>query len=231
MTIDLNADLGEGVGADAEMLHLVTSANISCGAHAGDPAGIYATLELATERGVVVGAHPGYPDRANFGRAPMKWTEQEVWAHVMMQAGGLEALAEAADVEVLYLKPHGALYHEACRDAVVARAVVAACVALDLAVVGLPGSKLEDEAEDFVEFIPEGFADRRYQSDGTLVPRTEPNALIHDPVEAVAQIERLVKDFEVQTICVHGDSPGAVAFTKAVREKLLAKGFELKAFS
>ncbi len=160
----------------------------------------------------------------------MKWTEQEVWAHVMMQAGGLAALAEAADVEVLYLKPHGALYHEACSDPVVARAIIAACVALDLAVVGLPGSKLEEEAADFIDFIPEGFADRRYRPDGSLVPRTEPNALIHDPVEAVAQIERLVKDFEVQTICVHGDSPGAVAFTTAVRELLVKKGYELKAF-
>jgi UPF0271 protein len=230
MTLDLNADLGEGVGTDAELLKLVTSANVSCGAHAGDPAGIFATLELAAERGVAVGAHPGYPDRPNFGRVAMKWTEQETWAHVMTQAGGLVALAEAADVEVLYLKPHGALYHEACRDEVTARAIVAACVALDLAVVGLPGSRLEEEAEDFVDFIPEGYADRRYKPDGTLVPRTEKDALLHDPVEAVAQIERLVKEFGVQTVCVHGDSPGAVAFTTAVREKLVAKGFELKAF-
>jgi UPF0271 protein len=231
MTLDLNADLGEGVGTDAELVQLVTSANVSCGAHAGDPAGIYATLELAAERGAAVGAHPGYPDRANFGRVPMTWTERDVWANVMAQAGGLIALAEAADVEVFYLKPHGALYHRACADAVTARAVVAACVALDLAVVGLPGSKLEDEADDFVDFIPEGFADRRYRSDGTLVPRTEKDALIHDPAEAVAQIERLVKEFGVQTVCVHGDSPGAVAFTKAVREKLFAKGFELKSFA
>src|SRR5262245_54240934 len=231
MTLDLNADLGEGVGTDAELLALVTSANVSCGAHAGDPAGIYTTLELAAERGVAVGAHPGYPDRVNFGRVPMKWTEQEVWANVMAQAGGLVALAEAADVEVTYLKPHGALYHQACADAVTARAVVAACVALDLAIVGLPGSNLEDEADDFVDFIPEGFADRRYRPDGTLVPRTEKDALIHDPAEAVAQIERLVKEFGVQTVCVHGDSPGAVAFTKAVREKLIAKGFELKSFA
>jgi UPF0271 protein len=231
MTLDLNADLGEGVGTDAELMQLVTSANVSCGAHAGDPAGIYATLELAAERGVAVGAHPGYPDRANFGRVPMTWTEREVWANVMAQAGGLIALAEAADVEVLYLKPHGALYHQACADAVTARAVVAACVALDLAVVGLPGSKLEDEADDFVDFIPEGFADRRYRTDGTLVPRTEKDALIHDPAEAVAQIERLVKEFGVQTVCVHGDSPGAVAFTNAVREKLVAKGFELKSWA
>jgi UPF0271 protein len=231
MTLDLNADLGEGVGTDAELLKLVTSANVSCGAHAGDPAGIYATLELAAERGVAVGAHPGYPDRANFGRSPMKWTEQETWAHVMAQTGGLIALAEAADVEVLYLKPHGALYHAATADEVTARAIVAACVALDLAVVGLPGSKLQDEAEDFVDFIVEGYADRRYQKDGTLVPRTEKDALIHDPVEAVAQIERLVKEFGVQSVCVHGDSPGAVEFTKAVREKLIAKGFELKSFA
>src|SRR5262245_7236611 len=230
MTLDLNADLGEGVGTDADLMKLVTSANVSCGAHAGDPAGIHATLELAAERGVAVGAHPGYPDRANFGRVPMKWTEQEVWANVMLQAGGLIALAEAAEVEVLYLKPHGALYHQACSDEITARAVVAACVALDLAVVGLPGSKLEEEATDFVDFIPEGFADRRYRSDGTLVPRTEKDALIHDPAEAVAQIERLIKDFEVQTICVHGDSPGAVAFTKAVRDQLIKKGIELKPF-
>src|SRR5262249_902112 len=128
MTLDLNADLGEGVGTDAELLALVTSANVSCGAHAGDPAGIYTTLELAAEREVVVGAHPGYPDRANFGRVPMAWTEKEVWANVMTQAGGLIALAEAADGEVSFLKPPRGPYPQAWGDPVPAPAAAGAAV-------------------------------------------------------------------------------------------------------
>jgi UPF0271 protein len=229
MEIDLNADLGEGAGFDAELMALVTSANVCCGAHAGSPTVAAETLQLAREHGVAVGAHPGYPDREHFGRRELELPEYELWAECTFQIGGLVGLSIGEDAPVRYVKPHGALYNQACRDPVVARAVVAAAVVFDLPVIGLPDSALASEA--ITPFIPEGFADRRYRPDGSLVPRTEPDAFVHDPDEAVKQVEWLIREKGVRTICVHGDNPQAVAFAKAVREALLARGFVLKAFA
>ncbi len=231
MDIDLNADLGEGAGTDAELMPLVTSANVCCGLHAGGPAVARETLELARLTGVAVGAHPGYADREHFGRRELSLTAEEVWGWCAFQIGGLIGVATAEDVTVRYVKPHGALYNRACRDRETAQAVVAACTLYDLPVVGLPGSALEAEAEGFVPFVPEGFADRRYRPDGSLVPRAEPDAFVHDPGEAVTQVEWLIREKGVRTICVHGDNPEAVAFARAVREALLDRGFALRPFA
>ena len=226
MDIDLNADLGEGAGCDAELMALVTSANVCCGVHAGGPTEMTATLESAKRHGVAIGAHPGYADREHVGRRELTLSEAEITALCVAQ---IEALGRSATVR--YVKPHGALYNQACRDESVARGVVAAASARNLPVVGLPGSVLEREARGRCGFVPEGFADRRYRPDGSLVPRAEPDAFVHDPDEAVAQVEWLIRTRGVRTICVHGDNPRAVAFTKAVRAALLARGFTLKAFA
>lgn len=231
MPIDLNADLGEGASSDAELMTLVTSANISCGAHAGDPVLIRATLELAKQHRVAVGAHPGYPDRENFGRRELSLTQSELGAQCLYQIGGFLALARVASVVVKYLKPHGALYNQACRDPALAQVIVAMAMMNGLEVVGLPDSALETAARKInVPFHREGFADRRYRPDGTLVPRSEADAFVHDPAEAVAQVEWLIREKQVRTICVHGDNPDAVRFSRAVRDSLLQRGIELKAF-
>ncbi len=230
MQIDLNADLGEGAGFDAELMPLITSANVCCGLHAGGPGEIARTLGLANKFDVTIGAHPGYADRENFGRRELTLGNQELVALCVYQLGALDAMAAALGLTVLYVKPHGALYNQACRDRQVADLFVIAAAQLQLPVVGLPGSELEAACRDRVTFFAEGFADRRYRPDGSLVPRTEPDAFIHDPDEAVKQVEWLIREKSVRTICVHGDNPEAVAFTKSVRESLLARGFTLKAF-
>lgn len=224
MEIDLNADLGEGAGSDAALMPLVTSANVCCGLHAGGPEETAAVLELAYAHGVVVGAHPGYDDRANFGRRDRDLTGEQVFALCDEQ---IRRLGES----VAYLKPHGALYNQACRDPHYAGGVVRAAAAHQLPVVGLPDSQLERGAHGRTAFIPEGFADRRYRPDGSLVPRTEPDAFVHDADEAVAQVEWLIRAKGVRTVCVHGDNPRAVAFATAVRDSLLARGFTLKSFA
>ena len=238
MIIDLNADLGEGAGTDADLMPLITSANISCGFHAGDADTVVAAIELATLHGVCVGAHPGYPDREHFGRRELHLDSGPLTYLVLHQLGGFRALADWAGVYVRYVKPHGALYNQGCRDRTHADAVVAAVADVadfynrPLPLVALPGSALQAAAgEQRLPFIPEGFADRRYRPDGTLVPRTEPDALLHDPKEVVEQVEWLVREKDVRTICVHGDTPGAVEFVRAVRGALLDAGHELKAFA
>jgi UPF0271 protein len=231
MLIDLNADLGEGAGADADLMPLVTSANVCGGLHAGGPDALRAAVELAAEHGVAVGVHPGYDDRQNFGRRELALTGPQLGSLVAYQVGAVQAVARLVGVGVKYLKPHGALYNQACRDESVARPVMGVAVLHGLAVVGLPGSVLEDVCRGKVPFVAEGFADRRYRPDGSLVPRTEADAFVHDPAEAVAQVERLIRDRGVRTVCVHGDNPEAVAFARAVREALLARGFTLKAFA
>jgi UPF0271 protein len=235
MEIDLNADLGEGTGFDAELMPLITSANVCCGLHAGGPTEIATTLALAKKFGVTVGAHPGYADRENFGRLELDLDGQELLALLFYQLGALDMMAAVMEgvpeAVMKYVKPHGALYNQACRDRFVADMVVRAAIELQLPVVGLPNSELETACRNRVPFIAEGFADRRYKPDGSLVPRSEPNAFVHDPDEAVKQVEWLIRERGVRTICVHGDNPEAVAFTKAVREALLARGFTLKAFA
>jgi len=231
MEIDLNADLGEGAGFDAELMPLITSANVCCGLHAGSPATVRETLLLARRHRVSVGAHPGYDDREHLGRKDRTAGPTEVFDLCVFQIAGLVAVAKAIAVDVRYLKPHGALYNQACRDGEYAVGIVEAAVASGLPVLGLPGSEVEQVARGRVGFVPEGFADRRYRADGSLVPRTEPDAFVHDPDEAVKQVEWLIETKGVRTICVHGDNPQAVAFTKAVREALLARGFTLKPFA
>lgn len=231
MDIDLNADLGEGAGFDAELMPLITSANVCCGLHAGGPWEVMQTLLLAMKHGTVIGAHPGYADRENFGRRKLELKEQEVLVLCTYQLGGLATMAGEVGLEVMYVKPHGALYNQACRERALADEVVSAAELWGLPVVGLPGSQLEAACHDHLPFIPEGFADRRYRPDGSLVPRSEPDAFVHDPDEAAKQAEWLIGEKGVRTICVHGDNPQAVAFTKAVREALLARGFTLKPFA
>src|SRR5260221_1216104 len=232
MDIDLNADLGEGAGFDAELMPLITSANVCCGLHAGGPSEIRTTLELAKQHGVSVGAHPGYYDREEFGRREQSLSRQQLLDLCIYQISALDALARGSDVELRFIKAHGALYNQACRDADVALSFSMAAYAWNLPVVGLPGSKLEQAAKDRgLFFVPEGFADRRYRPDGSLVPRAEPDAFVHDPEEAVQQVDWLIREQGVRTLCVHGDNPQAVAFAKAVREALLNRGFTLKPFA
>ncbi len=232
MLLDLNADLGEGAGYDAELMRLVASANVCCGAHAGSADETPATLALARQHGVAVGAHPGYPDRAHFGRRNLPALSNALYAQLVHQLAGFVAAAQRAGVAVRYVKPHGALYNQAAADPAFANVFCSAVASWDLPVVCLPGSEVEKVCATLgVSFVPEGFADRRYRADGSLVPRTEADAFVHDPGEAVAQIERLVRDRGVKTVCVHGDNPAAVAFTTAVRAGLLARGFSLRAFA
>lgn len=232
MLIDLNADLGEGSGLDAELMPLITSANICCGFHAGSADTVRATLELAAQHGVRVGAHPGYPDRENFGRKELDLADRQVATLTIHQLGAILALSRITKSQVQYLKPHGALYNQACRESKYAKPVVASAFLNGLCVVGLPKSELEAAAGAVgLPFVAEGFADRRYRPDGSLVPRTEPDAFLHDPAEAVEQVEWLIRERGVRTICVHGDNPDAVAFVGAVRERILARGHELVAFA
>lgn len=231
MVIDLNCDLGEGAGTDADLLPLITSANVSCGVHAGHPAEIAHTLELAGRLGVVVGAHPGHRDREHFGRREYLIPSRDVLEETHRQIVWLRALAAQCGVAVRYVKPHGALYNQACRDDAFADAVVSACALSDLPVVGLPGSRLAERACGRVPFVPEGFADRGYRPDGSLIPRDEPGAFIQDTAAAAEQVRWLIGDRGVRTVCVHGDNPEAVAFVRAVRAELLGSGADLRPFA
>lgn len=228
--IDLNADLGEGCPWDDALLARVTSASISCGAHAGDPASILETLRAAQAWGVVVGAHPGFPDREGFGRREQAIAREEVTALVLQQAAALGALADGVGIPVRFLKPHGALYNQAQRDRGVAAGVVQACDTLGWPVLGQPGGEVEAAAREAgVRFVAEGFADRRYRPDGRLVPRTETGAVLDDPGEIEAQVLRLVEQ-GFETLCLHGDHPHSVALADLVRAVLQHAGVEAKGF-
>jgi UPF0271 protein len=244
MRIDLNCDMGESfgrytLGNNAAMLDVVTSANVACGLHAGDPTVMQATVALAAQKGVAVGAHPGYPDLQGFGRRTMALTPAEIEATVLYQIGALAGFARAAGVPLIHVKPHGALYNVAARDIAVAEAIVRAAAAFDpaLIVVTLPDSALLHAAQTAgLRVAYEGFADRAYREDGTLVPRTEPGAVIHDPALATARAIRMVTLGEVEaitgktvplhidTLCIHGDTPGAVAIAAALRLALESEG-------
>jgi len=210
---------------------LITSANISCGFHAGDPATAQATLASAARHGVQAGAHPSFPDREHFGRRELARSEEEIYADCVYQVGALMGLARAVGQPIRHLKPHGALYNLACRDDAYARPLVAVGELFSLPLVGLPGSRLEALGGGRCPFVAEGFADRRYLPDGSLVPRTRPDAFIEDPAEAVRQVEWLVRARRVRTICVHGDNPQALAFVRALRDALTRQGFVLRAFA
>jgi UPF0271 protein len=229
-TIDLNADLGEGAPHDAELLPLVTSTSVSCGAHAGDPDAIRATLALARDHGVVVGAHPGYPDRDHFGRRDREMTGRDVRRLVEDQVADLVALATPIGVRVRFLKPHGALYNQAQHSPPHAEGVVEAAAALGLPLLGQPGTRLAAEAARAgVYLVHEGFLDRRYDDAGRLVPRSDPGAVLHDDDALVAQLASLLR-LRFDTLCLHGDSPRAVAHGRLARDTLAGQGVRVAPF-
>ena len=239
MRIDLNADLGEGFGAwtlgdDDALLRVVTSANVACGFHAGDPSIMRRICALAAERGVAVGAQVSYRDLAGFGRRRMEIAPDDLAADVMYQLGALDAFARAAGTRVRYVKPHGALYNTAADDAAQAGAVAAAVAAVDprLPLLGLPGSELAGAAEAAgLGFVTEAFADRGYLPSGRLMPRGTPGALLTEPDAIVTRAVQFARDGMAESLCVHGDTPGAVQIAHAVRAALVAAGFELAAFA
>jgi UPF0271 protein len=250
-TIDLNADLGEGFGVwrlgdDDEMLRLVTSANVACGFHAGDPVGLARTCRAAADGGVRIGAQVGYRDLAGFGRRYIDITAEDLTADVIYQIGALQALARSAGSAVSYVKAHGALYNTVVTDEKQALAVAEAVHAVDpgLPVLGLAGSKLFAVAGGLgLRCVAEAFADRAYRPDGQLVSRRETGAVIHDPDVVAQRVSGMVAAGEViaidgsvipvvvESVCVHGDSPGAVQIASAVRRRLIADGVELKPFT
>ena len=226
VTIDLNCDMGELEDAqyEAALMEYVTSANIACGGHAGDEASMERTARLALARGVRMGAHPGYPDRANFGRVEMPMPAAEIELAVRRQIERLDAVVRSLGGRIVHVKPHGALYNVAVRNTEVARAIAGAVAAWDprVTLFGLAGSAMLDVGREMgLAVAAEAFADRRYEPDGTLRSRKFADALITDPHEAAAQALRFARGGQVQTICVHGDTPGAVDILKVCREALL----------
>jgi 5-oxoprolinase (ATP-hydrolysing) subunit A len=209
---------------------LITSANVACGFHAGDATTALAALRLAARHGVQVGAHPGFADREHFGRRELDQSEEQIYADCVYQIGALAGLARAAGVVVAYVKPHGGLYNRAGRDDAYARPVVAAAALFGLPLMGLPGSRMEAMSAGKCPFVAEGFADRRYQPDGSLTPRGRPDAFVADPAEAVRQAERLIRERGVRTLCVHGDNPHALDFVRELREALTRQGVVIRRF-
>jgi UPF0271 protein len=233
------------LGDDAAMLDIVTSANLACGFHAGDPAGLARNSRAAAERGVRIGAQVSYRDLAGFGRRFIDVAPAELTAEVIYQIGALQALARVAGSDVSYVKPHGALYNTIVTHREQARAVAEAVHAVDpaLPVLNLPGSVFFEEAQRLgLRTVAEAFADRAYRPDGTLVARREEGAVLHDPGQIAERVARMVQsgqvvavdgstiEVRVESICVHGDSPGAVNIASAVRERLRGDGVELAAF-
>ena len=251
VSIDLNSDLGENVpdrvvSDDSAMLGLVSSANVSCGFHAGSPEGIRTTLAAATQGGVVIGAHPGYDDYEGFGRRPLDVPAATLQAQVEYQIGALLGLTAAVGGSVAYVKPHGGLYNAIVRDEAQAKVVVDAVKAVDSSLVflGLAGSVANRvAAEAGLKVAAEAFADRSYNPDGSLVARTEPNAVLHDPQAVAARVLRLVQtgqveaidgslvDVDAQSICFHGDSQGSIDMARAARELLESSGVKIAAFA
>ena len=244
LVVDLNADLGEGAGHDDELLELVTSANIACGFHAGDANTMRQSIETARERSVAVGAHPSLFDRENFGRKELPVKPEEVFEAVVYQLGIFQAIAEAAGVQPNHVKPHGALYNMAVRDELLAAAIGRAIASVDkkLILFAPQNTALARAGEkNGLQVAHEVFADRNYLSNGQLVPRTRPDALLHDPIEAAPRVIRMLRDGEVrsidgvdvsvcaETICLHGDNPEAVDFARALRSHLEKEGVTIRA--
>ena len=226
--IDLNADLGEGGTEDATLLGLVSSANIACGGHAGDEATMRRSIELALASGVAIGAHPGYEDRAHFGRLAMTLPLEEVTGLVRRQVERLAVLASEAGTRLHHVKPHGALYNQASRDPLLAAAVVAG-IPPDLVLYALPNSALAEAGRAAGLIVcAEGFADRRYRDDGSLMPRGEPGAVIKDVDAAVAQALAIASNGVADTLCVHGDGVTAVAILQALRPRLEAADLTIR---
>jgi UPF0271 protein len=249
MRIDLNADVGEhddaaAAALEASLLRTVTSVNIACGFHAGGPDLMRRTLALARDAGVSPGAHPGFRDAEGFGRRDLPASPRAVENLVAYQVGALAALARCEGVALAHVKPHGALYNQSARDASLARAVAAAVRMIDpaLAIVALAGSALAEAAATAgLRVVAEGFVDRAYRGDGSLVPRGQPGALLTDPRHAaeravalardgrVAAIDGTILSLRVETLCVHGDTPGALAMARAARDALEAAGLTVAA--
>ncbi|MBR4165811.1 MAG: 5-oxoprolinase subunit PxpA [Lachnospiraceae bacterium] len=244
LKVDLNSDLGESFGAykigmDADILQYVSSANVACGFHAGDPLVMEETVRLAKKAGAAVGAHPGYPDLQGFGRRNMICTPKEVKVYVKYQLGALLAFTRSARIPLQHCKPHGALYNMAAKDKALAAAIAEAVADVDAGIIllGLAGSAMTEAGKEAgLRVAGEVFADRAYQADGSLVPRSMPGAVIHDTEEALSRTVRMVKEgivtavtgetvpLTADSICVHGDNPSALAFVKAIRERLETEG-------
>ena len=251
MRIDLNSDLGESfgpwpMGQDAALMESITSANVACGFHAGDPGVMRQTLALARVKGVAVGAHPGFPDLVGFGRREMKATPAEVEDFVLYQVAALAGMARAQGVTLQHVKAHGALYNMACKDRALADAIAKAVAAFDRSLIlfGLPNSELLRAGQAAgLPVAAEVFADRAYERDGSLTSRTRPGSVIHDTAAVVERAVRMVKDKEViatdgsvialraDTICLHGDTPGAADHARAVRRGLESAGIRVTALS
>lgn len=247
MTIDLNADAGESFGAwilgnDAELFDYITSANIACGFHAGDPITIQKTILLAKEKNVCIGAHPGYPDLVGFGRRPIKATPEEVYADVLYQISALYGFCKVVGKPLFHVKAHGALSNVAMQDALTAKAIAQATKDFDkdLPLVVLPSTELETQALLLnIPIIKEGFPERAYLQNGQLAPRSMKGSVIHDPQEAASRALQMVNEkriatidggsfpLEVQTLCIHGDNPNAVKIAKAIRERLESEGIQI----
>lgn len=247
--IDLNADMGEGFGPyafgnDEALLRIVSSANIACGYHAGDPHTMRRTVELCLAHGVAIGAHPGLPDRMGFGRREMRVSPSDAADWLLYQIGALQAIAAAAGAAVRHVKPHGALYHMAARDSEIAEAVVRAVRAADsrLLLYGPPNSQLARQSEAHgLTFIAEGFADRAYRPDGSLAPRSEPGAVLEQPEQALGQALSLIRsgsvscrdggqaELAVETICLHGDTPHAAEHAERLYAGLREAGVAVRA--
>ena len=248
MAIDLNCDMGESFGAytighDAEVMPFITSANVACGFHAGDPTVIRATIALAKQHGVAVGAHPGFPDLVGFGRREMHMSPREVEDSLVYQIGAVAGLAAAEGVKLQHVKAHGALYNMAVRDASLAEAIARAIAAVDrsLVMLGLPNSELIRAGERLgLTVMAEAFADRAYEPDGQLVSRRKPGAVIHDPEAVVARVVRMARDgvataidgstvrLNAGTICTHGDTPGAHELVRRIRKGLEEAGIAVR---
>ena len=249
MRIDLNSDLGESfgpwpMGQDAALMDSISSANVACGFHAGDPGAMRATIALAREKGVAIGAHPGFQDLVGFGRREMKATPAEIEDLVLYQVSALAGMASAQGVRLQHVKAHGALYNMACRDRALADAIAKAVAAFDRSLIlfGLPNSELLCAGVAAgLSVAAEVFADRAYDPDGSLTPRTKPGSVIHDTPKVVERAIKMVRDKQViavdgstislkaDTICLHGDTPGAADHARAVRRGLEAAGIEVGA--
>lgn len=243
--IDLNCDMGEGFGNDAELMNYVTSVNIACGSHAGDATTMSRTVELAIQKGVAIGAHPGFPDLENFGRRAMSLLPQEVHDIVFDQVSALKEMCESLDTRLDHVKPHGALYNQAAADNEMAHAIAEAVKESDpnLILFGLSGSELISEAEKLnLRTASEVFADRTYRSDGTLTPRTDRNALITNTEQSLAQVMQMITQktvtavtgesvpIKAETICIHGDGEHAVEFARAIRNALAENSIDVRRF-
>lgn len=241
MSIDLNADVGEGMD-DAALMPFVTSANVACGLHAGDPSVMDSTVSLALSRGVRVGAHPGYPDREHFGREPVEMSADAVENLVLYQISALDGFVRSRGGTLTHVKPHGALYHAGAEFPDVARAIAEGVrrFRTGLVLVGAAGTMLIEAGRDAgLEVAEEAFADRRYQADGATVPRGQPGAVITDPDEAAEQAVLLARDrvavasggarvpVRADTLCLHGDTPGVEAIARRIHERFRAEGIRI----